>query len=658
MRIDFGSLILCLCAVGTILYGCGADVHAIFQNKTKRPSIFDTSDSQSDITTSNFFFMIIASSTMLVTIFYIFSSILPILRLLILFSSCFASISVLWDWFDLFLPEKLLAPITMTVGLGLTVVWYKYEHWLITNFLVFCICVITICTIKINRLGIVLLFTIGFLIYDVFWVFYSDRFFGKSVMVVAAERLSPHVPSAITIHTDDHHNLLGAGDIILPGIVLDFYMRFDCQNNTRLFEIGLIGYVFGLVLAWIMVQVMDMSQPALLWICPSIVAPILIVSYFQGFLPKLFVEGIIDLENADKSTAEEEDIKDEIKPIEWVKDEEENKKLFNNGHGTYVILEDDTVGLAHWTQTQGTCRVPVEIEAPDGKKYIVSTIMADAFVYTKMNHLKFEENSKVSKFNSYALRESTFKLVDIPVSLSKFEINSFYRGRLTDLSNFNLDSRSKHLIQSKSGVIYTISSCNLLLVPPTLKRLFIRESIVEVAPFSCFFSHKLRSVSFPSSLKIIGCNSFQGCEQLEYIEFAQDSQLEIIGKAAFNLTSIKHVDFPASLRRIKGLAFSNCSFLEHISFPEDSNLESIGKSSFSATYIDKITFPSSLKFLKKESFSSCDNLSALYFPDDSKLTEISSAFKETSSIKEIVCPERLHNVLSLDEALKNIILNK
>lgn len=80
-------------------------------------------------------------------------------------------------------------------------------------------------------------------------------------------------------------SMLGLGDMVLPGILMAFTYRLD--NGLRIrryFPLCFIGYAFGLVVAFIFVMVYRVAQPALLYLVPCCLGPVLIVGYFTNQL--------------------------------------------------------------------------------------------------------------------------------------------------------------------------------------------------------------------------------------------------------------------------------------------------------------------------------------------------------------------------------------
>ena len=267
-------------------------------------------------------------------------------------------------------------------------------------------CVSGICLIKIGRFQIVLAIAIGFLIYDVWWVFLSPSVFGESVMVEAATGMSTHVPAMFTfpktlsvkntlidkgiyspsytlgeiqsnkiskirlvnipIYIDEFfsriknpsslllersESLIGAGDIVIPGIVLDFFLRFDIMNHnlnihSNLFLFALLGYVFGVALTWVMVQVMEKGQPALLWIFPSVLIPTTIQAARISVMKILWTRGAPISNSAENSSNsgnhhEQNDENQELQDIQDLQNENSDKDSLNINESADDVKKDN-----------------------------------------------------------------------------------------------------------------------------------------------------------------------------------------------------------------------------------------------------------------------------------------------------------------------------
>ena len=153
------------------------------------------------------------------------------------------------------------------------------------------LCVCFISFVRLPSLKVSTLLLTGLLIYDVFWVFFSSYIFSSNVMVRVATRSADnpvgmlskklHLNSIVynnkeapklslpgklifpSINNNGHFSMLGLGDIVMPGLLLCFVLRYDAYKKTILnsaeagvpppnhfnkityFHCSLIGYFFG-----------------------------------------------------------------------------------------------------------------------------------------------------------------------------------------------------------------------------------------------------------------------------------------------------------------------------------------------------------------------------------------------------------------------------
>ena len=72
----------------------------------------------------------------------------------------------------------------------------------------------------------------------------------------------------------------------------------------------------------------------------------------------------------------------------------------------------------------------------------------------------------------------------------------------------------------------------------------------------------------PSSVGIIGPNTFKNWTSLKYIEFETGSRLTIIGNGAFGGTGLESLRTPQSLQVIGKGAFARCKYLREVTLNE------------------------------------------------------------------------------------------
>ena len=85
--------------------------------------------------------------------------------------------------------------------------------------------------------------------------------------------------------------MLGFGDILVPGLLVSFCHAYDLQKGSRFWTYWLLTNVFyalGMIATFISLFVMDMAQPALLYLVPFTLIPIFIVAFAKGDLQTMW----------------------------------------------------------------------------------------------------------------------------------------------------------------------------------------------------------------------------------------------------------------------------------------------------------------------------------------------------------------------------------
>ncbi|XP_015678518.1 signal peptide peptidase-like 3 [Protobothrops mucrosquamatus] len=198
------------------------------------------------------------------------------------------------------------------------------------------LCVAMIAFVRLPSLKVSCLLLSGLLIYDVFWVFFSAYIFNSNVMVKVATQpadnpldvlsrklhLGPSVgrdvprlslPGKLVFpsSTGSHFSMLGIGDIVMPGLLLCFVLRYDnykkqangesCgtagpgnisgrMQKVSYFHCTLIGYFVGLLTATVASRIHRAAQPALLYLVPFTLLPLLTMAYLKGDLRRMWSE--------------------------------------------------------------------------------------------------------------------------------------------------------------------------------------------------------------------------------------------------------------------------------------------------------------------------------------------------------------------------------
>ncbi|KAG6781080.1 hypothetical protein POTOM_013963 [Populus tomentosa] len=151
------------------------------------------------------------------------------------------------------------------------------------------------------KVGTVLL-SCAFL-YDIFWVFVSKKVFHESVMIVVArgDRSGEDgIPMLLKIprlfDPWGGYSIIGFGDILLPGLLIAFSLRYDWLATKSLragyFPWAMLAYGLGLLVTYVALNLMDgHGQPALLYIVPFTLGTFLALGKKRGDLRVLWTQG-------------------------------------------------------------------------------------------------------------------------------------------------------------------------------------------------------------------------------------------------------------------------------------------------------------------------------------------------------------------------------
>ncbi|XP_076331641.1 signal peptide peptidase-like 3 isoform X1 [Tachypleus tridentatus] len=226
--------------------------------------------------------------------------------------------------------------VSFALSISIVCVWVLTGHWLLMDAMGMGLCVAFIAFVRLPSLKVSTLLLTGLLIYDVFWVFFSSYMFNANVMVKVATRPADNpmgivakkfhfggmvreapklsLPGKLvfpSIHNTGHFSMLGLGDIVMPGLLLCFVLRYDAYKKTQLssaetgvpppnqlnkisyFHCSLIGYFLGLLTATVSSEVFKAAQPALLYLVPFTLLPLLIMAYLKGDLRRMWSEPFI-----------------------------------------------------------------------------------------------------------------------------------------------------------------------------------------------------------------------------------------------------------------------------------------------------------------------------------------------------------------------------
>eukprot|EP01094_Clydonella_sp_ATCC50884_P007590 TRINITY_DN1678_c0_g1_i3.p1 TRINITY_DN1678_c0_g1~~TRINITY_DN1678_c0_g1_i3.p1 ORF type:complete len:418 (+),score=103.47 TRINITY_DN1678_c0_g1_i3:223-1476(+) len=316
---DPGTMALLAIPLFVITLGSYLSVNFYSQLSGGSPGMQQAMQEQQNIVSKYAILLPIIGSVVLVFLFWFLDLVYYIFLLLLMFASfssmCFV-LSPFFEYLLLFSRRRIWGRIPLAiptvecigklpvdglcaalVAASLIITFLFTNSFWLTNVFGICIGIFGISSLRIPSLKIASIMLWGFFFYDVFWVFISPYIFGKNVMVTVAlsvTRAHWNLPILIQIPRllSDGPSMLGMGDIFIPGLFLAFLYRFDmeiCGSPCRGYYLNAaIGYFVGMVTTFLMLTILEMAQPALLYLVPGTMLPTLILGWSRGQLRHLW----------------------------------------------------------------------------------------------------------------------------------------------------------------------------------------------------------------------------------------------------------------------------------------------------------------------------------------------------------------------------------
>lgn len=179
-----------------------------------------------------------------------------------------------------------------------------------------------------------------------------------------------------------------------------------------------------------------------------------------------------------------------------------------------------------------------------------------------------------------------------------------------------------------------------------VESLVLNEGLESIGVQAFARSTKLASVTFPSSLKVIGKHAFEDCVALTKLNLSK-TKVEEIGSNAFRETGLKEVAFPVSLKKIGSQAFLKTQ-LENVVLPE--GVQEIGNEAFrEVVTLKSITLPNNIQKVGERAFTGCTQLMIVNYTGSMKLAEgvvENAAFSDCQALKRIILPQSISEVQS------------
>jgi minor histocompatibility antigen H13 len=227
---------------------------------------------------------------------------------------------------------------TFLFGLFFGILYFFKKNWILNNLLGMAFSIFGIENLMLGQYKVGLILLVVLFFYDIFWVFYTP------VMVSVAKNIEgpvklmfPKLQEAINLLPKDdeyagkaydprEYNMIGLGDIVIPGAYVSLMLRFDIYlykkakndiskfgfKNMKYFLTTFIFYNLGILLTLSVMYIFKHAQPALLYLVPCTLIPSTFLAFQQKELSTLwaFNEEKLD-EEAKKGKKEDDDDDDD-----------------------------------------------------------------------------------------------------------------------------------------------------------------------------------------------------------------------------------------------------------------------------------------------------------------------------------------------------------
>lgn len=243
----------------------------------------------------------------------------------------------------------------------------------------------------------------------------------------------------------------------------------------------------------------------------------------------------------------------------------------------------------------------------------IKTIGNGAFYYSSIEEINLPEGLTVIADNAFCGCMSLDNVV-LPESLDSIGHRAF--SSCNKLSSIVIPNNTKHIgewVFYSTGVEYVKLPDNMEVIPMRLLS-------------SCY---NLKSIELPKSVKKIGDAAF-GSSGLTSINLHEG--IEELERWAFSSTDLTEVCLPSTLKKMGVATFERCDKLEKVEFAD--GFEEIGERTFG--HCDKLTtivMPSSLRKIGRSSFEYCTALTEFTIP--ATLTEMEGNVFLESALKTL-----------------------
>lgn len=195
--------------------------------------------------------------------------------------------------------QKLPLDGLITLGLGLSCTaayWAPFameQKFILSNFIAWALAMTSLGAISLGTFQTAAILLGGLFFYDIFWVFGTDVMMTVATKVEAPVKFlytAPPVPEGAAPRSYPF-SVLGLGDVVIPGLFVRFMGKMDeVLQPTKIsyFNAATAAYALGLGTCFVVNELTQAGQPALLYLDPACIGSALACGAVNGQLKEVW----------------------------------------------------------------------------------------------------------------------------------------------------------------------------------------------------------------------------------------------------------------------------------------------------------------------------------------------------------------------------------
>ncbi|KAK8838024.1 hypothetical protein M9Y10_035971 [Tritrichomonas musculus] len=265
----------------------------------------------------------------------------------------------------------------------------------------------------------------------------------------------------------------------------------------------------------------------------------------------------------------------------------------------------------------------------------------------KLEQFEISPDSELKTIGKNAFYSAKIRNLYIPSSVST--LIETWNESTEFLFNVTVDPKNKIFKNYEKDENIIIGKSNpesdeydiLVFVNRNAKKINIPPSIKQIEPYAFQYT-KISHIYIPPIVSFIGIGAFSFCEHLKRVEIDSESELKEINCDLFQFSSIESLLIPRHVTEICYEAFFFCP-IKYIEFPQDSEIQIISRRAFSATNLKSIVFRPTNKYEYKSIFCQYNKLQIIEIDEKTEEDHIEKLEFETRIHAFIMIPTRFRD---------------